>query len=70
MPGDRRIVQGGCSKRAGIPVWQRNHYEHVVRGEDDLNRIAITSITTHSYGRWKRIRNTGELIGTFDIRIP
>ena len=23
----------------GVPVWQRNYYEHVVRGEDDLNAI-------------------------------
>ena len=24
---------------SGQPVWQRNYYEHVVRGEDDLDRI-------------------------------
>ncbi|MCH8989105.1 MAG: transposase [Chloroflexi bacterium] len=24
---------------AGAPVWQRNYYEHVVRGEDDLDHI-------------------------------
>ena len=23
----------------GAPVWQRNYYEHVVRGEDEMNRI-------------------------------
>ena len=23
----------------GAPVWQRNYYEHIVRDEDDLNRI-------------------------------
>ena len=23
----------------GTPVWQRNYYEHVIRGEDDLNSI-------------------------------
>jgi REP element-mobilizing transposase RayT len=23
----------------GTPVWQRNYYEHVIRDEDDLNRI-------------------------------
>ncbi len=23
----------------GMPVWQRNYYEHVVRGEDELERI-------------------------------
>ncbi len=24
---------------SGIPVWQRNYYEHVIRDENDLNRI-------------------------------
>jgi len=23
----------------GVPVWQRNYYEHVIRNEDDLNEI-------------------------------
>ena len=23
----------------GFPVWQRNYYEHIVRDEDDMNRI-------------------------------
>jgi putative transposase len=23
----------------GAPVWQRNYYEHIVRGEKSLNRI-------------------------------
>jgi len=23
----------------GIPIWQRNYYEHVIRNEDDLNEI-------------------------------
>ena len=23
----------------GIPVWQRNYYEHIIRNDDDLNRI-------------------------------
>ncbi len=26
-------------KKPGVPVWQRNYYEHVIRDEDDLNRI-------------------------------
>jgi len=24
---------------SGVPVWQRNYYEHVIRDEDDLDRI-------------------------------
>ena len=23
----------------GFPVWQRNYYEHIIRDENDLNRI-------------------------------
>ena len=23
----------------GVPIWQRNYYEHVIRSEDDLNHI-------------------------------
>ncbi len=26
-------------KTPGIPVWQRNYYEHIIRNEDGLNRI-------------------------------
>jgi len=25
----------------GIPVWQRNYYEHIIRNDDDLNRIHL-----------------------------
>lgn len=31
--------KAAVSKRAGAAVWQRNYYEHVIRNEDDLNRI-------------------------------
>lgn len=23
----------------GVPVWQHNYYEHIIRHEDELNRI-------------------------------
>lgn len=23
----------------GVPLWQRNYFEHIVRDEDDMNRI-------------------------------
>jgi hypothetical protein len=26
-------------KQTRAPVWQRNYYEHIIHGEDDLNRI-------------------------------
>jgi putative transposase len=33
----RRINE--CRKSTGVALWQRDCYEHIVRGEDDLNRI-------------------------------
>ncbi len=24
---------------AGVPVWQRNYYEHIIRDESEMNRI-------------------------------
>jgi REP element-mobilizing transposase RayT len=24
---------------AGVPVWQRNYYEHIIRNDEDLNKI-------------------------------
>ena len=24
---------------SGVPVWQRNYYEHIIRTEDELERI-------------------------------
>jgi REP element-mobilizing transposase RayT len=33
----RRI--NGIRHTPGIPVWQRNYYEHIVRNEPELNRI-------------------------------
>jgi len=26
---------------SGIPVWQRNYYEHIIRDEDEHNRIHL-----------------------------
>jgi len=39
----RRINQARSTP--GIPVWQRNYYEHVIRNEDDLNKIREYIIT-------------------------
>lgn len=42
-----RGFKGAASRRInairntpGTPVWQRNFYEHVIRNDDDYNRIA------------------------------
>lgn len=31
--------KAAVSRRLGFSIWQRNYYEHIVRNEDDLNRI-------------------------------
>jgi putative transposase len=28
-------------KTKGVPIWQRNFYEHIIRDEEDLNRIRV-----------------------------
>lgn len=38
MLTSRRI--NGIRQLAGIPVWQRNYYEHVIRNEADYGEIA------------------------------
>ncbi len=35
----RRI--NALRRTAGIPVWQRNYYEHIIRNDDEHNRIQI-----------------------------
>jgi putative transposase len=33
------IACNRLSDRRGIPFWQRNYWEHVIRDDDDLNRL-------------------------------
>jgi putative transposase len=45
-------------KTPGMPVWQRNYYEHIVRTERALN--AIREYITDNPARWRLDRdNTG-----------
>ena len=39
----------GMRGTPGLPVWQRNYYEHVIRDEEELNRIReyVASNPTH-----------------------
>lgn len=34
----------------GIPFWQRNYWEHIIRNEDSLNRIREYIQTNHTLG--------------------
>jgi putative transposase len=40
----------GMRDTPGSPLWQRNYYEHVIRTEDDLNRIR--EYITFNPARW------------------
>lgn len=33
------INANGILCRSGRPVWQRNYYDHIIRSEDDMNKI-------------------------------
>ena len=39
----------------GIPVWQRNYYEHIIRNEDELNRIR--QYIKNNPGNWNTDKN-------------
>jgi len=39
-------------ERAGVPFWQRNYYEHIVRDEDEMNRIREYIVGNPA--NWKR----------------
>lgn len=49
----RKINQ--IRKNPGMPVWQRNYYEHIIRGEDELNRIREYIINNPA--QWDNDRN-------------
>jgi len=42
---------------SGVPVWQRNYYEHIVRDGDALNRIR--QYIRHNPAKWKNDNNFG-----------
>jgi len=42
----------------GIPVWQRNYYEHIIRNENEMNRIREYVI--HNSSTWETDRNNPE----------
>ena len=44
----------------GFPVWQRNYYDHVVRDEDDINRIR--QYIVNNPVRWAADENNPALI--------
>jgi REP element-mobilizing transposase RayT len=46
---------------SGLPVWQRNYYEHIIRDEDDMNKIREYIINNPAI--WAEDENNPVLIG-------
>ena len=38
-PVSNSILINDIHQTPGIPLWQRNYYEHIIRNEDGLNKI-------------------------------
>jgi putative transposase len=49
----------------GVPFWQRNFYDHVIRDEDSLNRIREYIVTNPQ--RWELDRENPRAIGEDDF---
>lgn len=55
----RRINQ--ARNTPAIPVWQRNYYEHVIRNEEDLNKVREYIITNPA--GWDKDEENPEHVG-------
>ncbi|MFN8377866.1 MAG: transposase [Anaerolineae bacterium] len=64
QPGSLGVIVGSfksaVTKRAndrrgtpGVPLWQRNYYDHIIRAEDDLN--AIRAYIDTNPARWEEV---------------
>lgn len=51
-----RVNELRCSP--GAPVWQENYYEHIIRDEDELNKIREYILTNPL--RWAHDRENPE----------
>ena len=49
-------------KTPGIPIWQRNYYDHIVRNEDEMNKIR--EYIKNNPLKWSLDRENPEKVGT------
>jgi hypothetical protein len=54
-------------RRPGAPVWQENYYEHIIRNEDELNKIREYILTNPL--RWAHDRENPERQPTESLRL-
>jgi len=52
------ITVNRLTNRQGIPLWQRNYHEHIIRNEDELNRIREYIVNNPS--QWAEDENNPE----------
>lgn len=53
-------------KTPGVPVWQRNYYEHIIRGDKDLNAVCeyiANNPLRWQYDRENAMRNPDKVSG-------
>ncbi|MGQ9826987.1 MAG: transposase, partial [Roseiflexus sp.] len=55
----RRI--NASRKSPGVPVWQRNYYEHIIRNEESLNRIR--EYIANNPAQWEMDRENPVVVG-------
>ena len=62
LPTIVRLYKAGVTRRinemrdgAGMPIWQRNYYEHIIRDDEALNRIRAYIVSNPA--RWGQIRS-------------
>jgi putative transposase len=75
IPTIVRAFKSACTKQInelrgtpGAKLWQRNYYEHVIRDEDDLNRIRQYILDNPA--RWAKDENNPDHLGRLvDVEI-
>ncbi len=76
IPTIVRLFKSAATKRIneyrrtlGVPIWQRNYYEHVIRSEESLKRIR--EYIVHNPSRWAMDQgNPARVVVAATIRSP
>ncbi|MGQ9563976.1 MAG: transposase, partial [Thermogutta sp.] len=55
----RRINE--TRRTPGVPVWQRNYYEHIIRNDESLNRIR--EYIANNPAQWEMDRENPVVVG-------
>ncbi len=68
VPTIVRLFKSASTKRInemhhtpGVPVWQRNYYEHIIRNDDELNHIR--EYIAGNTAQWELDRENPDIVG-------